>query len=307
MTKFSFVIPCYYSSETITATVAEIVEVMGTRNGNDYEVVLVNDGSKDQTFEVIKKIAKTNPKIKGINLTKNFGQANATLAGFAETSGDLVVYCDDDGQSPVGELWKLVDKIDEGYDVVFAKFKVKRNSAFQNFGSKINNLMARVLIGKPKHLHMGNFWVARKNIIDEMAKCTNPYPYIGGLFLRTTSNISDVATDHRERAAGRSNYTFFKLLSLWLNGFTAFSVLPLRVATVLGISCSTIGFIYIVVVVIEKFKYPAMPLGYSSMMSALLFIGGMIMMMLGVIGEYVGRIYMNMNKIPQYVVKEKIN
>lgn len=307
MKKISFVIPCYYSSQTLGDTVQEIVEVVNLQDSYDYEIVLVNDGSQDNTFKVIERLCASNNKIKGINLAKNFGQANATLAALANATGELIVYSDDDGQSPVDEVWKLIDKINEGYDIVFAKFKVKKNSLFQNFGSEINNIMASLLIGKPKNLHMGNFWVARKYIIDEVIKCRNPYPYIGGLFLKATSNISDVLTGHRERSVGKSNYTFLKMLSLWLNGFTAFSVMPLRFATVLGGSCSILGFAYILIIIVLKVKHPNMPVGYSSIMSTLLFVGGMIMLMLGVIGEYVGRIYINMNKIPQYVVSKKIN
>ena len=229
------------------------------------------------------------------------------IAGLTMAKGDCIIYLDDDGQSPIDEMWKLVDKMNEGYDLVFAKFKTKKNSAFQNFGSKLNNIMAKYLIGKPKNLHMGNFWIAQNYIIKEICKCQNPYPYLGGLLLKTTDNIADVETDHHERVVGKSNYTLKKMISLWLNGFTAFSVLPLRVATIMGFSCSSIGFLYTIFVFINKLLHPNIPLGYSSLMAVILILGGLILLTLGIIGEYIGRIYVNINKIPQYCYRTKIN
>lgn len=304
--KISVVIPCYRSQSMLHTVVNETINVLNQRDSIDYEIILVNDGSPDDTFEAIKHLCK-NEKIKGVDLARNFGQASATLAGFAQVSGDIVVYSDDDGQTPIDFLWALVDKLSEGHDVVFARFLEKKNSIFQNFGSKLNNVMASYLIGKPKHLHFGNFWVCRRFVIDEAIKCKNPYPYIGGLFVKTTQNMTEVQTTHRTRLHGKSNYSIKKMISLWLNGFTAFSVKPLRVATFFGMAIATVGFLYAVYISIMKFIYPEIPAGYSSLMATLLILGGMIMFMLGVIGEYVGRIYMNVNRVPQYVVREMVN
>lgn len=304
--KLSVVIPCYCSEKSLPDVVSETISVIESRSGVEYEIILVNDGSSDNTFEVIRDLSK-NSHVKGINLARNFGQANAMMAGFACATGDIVIHSDDDGQTPIDSLWLLIDKLEEGYDAVFAKFKQKKNSAFQNFGTYLNNLMANILIGKPKHLHFGNFWVCRGFVIKEVTKCENPYPYIGGLFVKTTLNFGYVETDHRERTYGKSNYTFSKMLSLWLNGFTAFSVKPLRVASFMGIVCAFGGFSFSVYTIIQKLLNPAIPMGYSSLMASILFIGGMIMLMLGLIGEYLGRIYININRIPQYVVREKLN
>ncbi len=304
--KISVVIPCYRSQSTLPSVVEETICILNQRASIDYEIILVNDGSPDDTFEIIKRLCN-NKKIKGINLAKNFGQASATLAGFSQVSGDIVVYSDDDGQTPIDYLWALVDKLSEGHDMVFARFAQKKNSLFQNIGSKLNNMMASYLIGKPKNLHLGNFWVCRRFVIDEAVKCKNPYPYIGGLFVKITQNMTEVRTNHRERLQGKSNYTFRKMVSLWLNGFTAFSVKPLRVATFLGMTISTAGFLFAVYISIQKLIHPEISAGYSSLMAAVLTMGGMIMFMLGIIGEYVGRIYMNINRIPQYVVRDTLN
>lgn len=304
--KISVVIPCYRSQSILHTVVNETISVLNQRPSIDYEIILVNDGSPDDTFETIKRLCN-NEKVKGVDLARNFGQAPATLAGFAQVSGDIVVYSDDDGQTPIDCLWTLVDKLSEGYDVVFARFLQKKNSLLQNLGSKLNNVMASYLIGKPKHLHFGNFWVCSRFVIDEAMKCKNPYPYIGGLFVKTTQNMTEVQTTQRERLLGKSNYTLYKMISLWLNGFTAFSVKPLRVATFFGMTIATGGFFFAVYISIQKFIYPEIPSGYSSLMATLLILGGMIMFMLGVIGEYVGRIYMNVNRIPQYVIRETVN
>lgn len=305
--RISVVIPCYRSEKTLPTVVEETISMLNQRKPIDYEIILVNDGSPDNTFEVIKKLCRSNKKIKGLNLANNFGQACATLAGLAQVTGDIVVYSDDDGQTPIDYLWTLYDKLMEGYDIVFAKFAKKKNSFFQNFGSKLNNFMANHLIGKPKHLHFGNFWVCRRFVSDEVIKCRNPYPYIGGFFIKITQNMAEVNTDHRERMHGKTNYTFKKMFSLWLNGFTAFSVKPLRLAAFVGIFCAIMGFAYAVYIILQKLSYPAMPMGYSSIMATLLFIGGIVMFMIGLIGEYIGRIYMNINQIPQYVVRELVS
>ena len=212
--KLSFVIPCYRSAATIGLVVAEITKTVTKRSDFDYEIILINDGSPDNTFGVIKELCKNNSKIKGICLSKNYGQAPATLAGFAHVTGEIVVYSDDDGQTPINELFPLIDKLDEGFDMVFAKFSEKKNSWFQNFGTKVNNVMACYLIGKPPKLHFGNFWVSKKFVIEQTILCENPYPYIAGIFLSITKNMTSVPTGHRSRLVGKSNYTFSKMVSL---------------------------------------------------------------------------------------------
>lgn len=308
MNKISVVIPCYNSENTLHDVVCETIRTLdGLTDFSCYEIILVNDYSKDFTFNTIRDLCNNNKKIIGINLSKNFGQPSATLAGFSVASGDVIVYSDDDGQTPINELPKLLNKLNEGFDMVFAKFTEYKLSPLQKLGSKINNSMSSYLIGKPKHIHMGSFYVCKNFIIKESLKCNNPFPYLAGIVLGITMNMASVPTSHRKRTHGKSNYTIKKLTSLWLNGFTAFSVKPLRIASIVGFLTALIGFIFIIAIIYNKIKYPTVPAGYSSIISAIFFIGGMIMLMLGLIGEYVGRIYLNINKKPQYVIKEKIN
>lgn len=304
--KISVVIPCYRSENTLPSVVEETIRILQERPSIDYEIILVDDGSPDRTIETIRSLCQ-NKKIKGIGLARNFGQPCASLAGFSAVTGDVVVYSDDDGQTPIDHLWPLVDQLEQGNDVVFATFPAHTQRVLQRAGRVLNNLMASYLIGKPKHLHFGNFWVCRRFIVDEAVKFKNPYPYMGGIFVKTTRHMSEVPTSQRPRLSGRSNYSVRKMVSLWLNGFTAFSIVPLRLATGLGIAIAVIGFLLALRIAVLKLMIPEIPAGYSSIMATLLLMGGLIVSLLGVVGEYVGRIYMNINGIPQYVVRESLN
>jgi len=217
------------------------------------------------------------------------------MAGFSMAEGDIIVNLDDDGQCPLDQLWDLILPLNNGYDISFARYGVKKQSKLKNLGSKINSIMASVLIEKPKELQITNFSAVKSFVIKEVILYENPFPYIDGLFLRTTSRIANVFMEERERSFGIGNYTFRKSLSLWINGFTAFSVKPLRIATVLGSMCASIGFMFGGYTIIHKLLHPQTPAGYSSIMAALLFIGGMLMLMLGLIGEYVIRETVNVN------------
>lgn len=305
MKKVSFVIPCYRSALTIAKVVEEAENSMAAlADRYSYELILVNDYPEDDTFGVIKELAKKDEHITGINLARNFGQHAALMAGFRYCDGDIVVCLDDDGQTPADEVGKLLDKLEEGYDVVYAKYVHKQHSAFRNFGSRVNELMTRFMLGKPKELYISSYFAARKFVIKEMTRYRNCYPYVMGLVLRTTKNITNVEVNHREREIGTSGYTLGKLFGLWFNGFTAFSIKPLRVATACGALCAAAGFLYGIYTIIKKFINPIAPMGWSSTMAALMFIGGMLMLMLGLIGEYIGRIYISLNDAPQYVVRE---
>ncbi len=301
----SFVIPCYGSEFTIEDVVEELItEVNSRRESYDYEIILVNDCSPDNVWEVIKGLVAKNSHIFGISLARNFGQHAALMAGYSKCNGNIIFSLDDDGQAPIESVYPLIDKLNEGYDAVSGKIKEIKQSTFRILGSYINKKMCEFLLGQPKNLGGSSFWVARRFVIDEMLRYNNSYPYIGGLLLRTTRNIANVEIDQRERQYGSSNYNLKKLIKLWLNGFTAFSEKPLRIATFLGMICAALGFGYGLFIVIRKFMHPGMPMGYSSVMAAILFIGGMIMLLLGMIGEYIGRIYISINNAPQYVIRE---
>ena len=306
MQMISFVIPCYRSSQTLPGVIQEIKDTMKTLKNYEYEIVLVNDSSPDDTFCVITGLCRENDNITGINLARNFGQHAALMAGFHYVKGDVVVCLDDDGQTPACEVGRLLAGIEEGADVVYAKYNHKHHSGFRNFGSHVNEVMTRIMLGKPKDLYVSSYFAAKRFVVDEMIRYEYAYPSVIGLVLRTTKNIVNVEIDHRDRQAGESGYTLKKLLGLWFNGFTAFSVKPLRVATVTGTICALCGFAYGIYTIIKKIfiQPPDLVIGFSALMSVIVFMGGMLMLMLGLVGEYMGRMYVSMNNSPQYVIRE---
>jgi undecaprenyl-phosphate 4-deoxy-4-formamido-L-arabinose transferase len=229
------------------------------------------------------------------------------MAGFRHVTGDVVVCLDDDGQTPADEVGKLLAKIEEGQDVVYAKYEHKQHSTFRNLGSKVNEIMTRFMLGKPKELYISSYFAARRFVIEDVIRYENSYPYVIGLVLRVTKRITNVTVNHREREEGTSGYTIKKLLGLWFNGFTAFSVKPLRIATVMGGCSAFVGFAYGLYTVLKKLIVPDVPIGFSALMSAIVIFGGMIMLMLGLIGEYIGRIYISLNSAPQYVIRDVVN
>ncbi len=305
-TLISFVIPCYRSAYTLPGVINEIRETMEKLAAYDYEVVLINDCSPDDTFETIKRLCQENHNITGINLAKNFGQHSALMAGFHYVKGEIVICLDDDGQTPADEAGKLIEGIEQGADVVYAKYNHKHHSGFRNWGSHVNELMTRVMLGKPKELYISSYFAARRFIVEEMKRYTYAYPYVIGLVLRSTKNIINVEVEHRDRKEGASGYTIGKLLALWFNGFTAFSVKPLRIATVTGAVCALVGFLYGIYTIVKKIfiNPPGLVTGFSALMSVMVFIGGMLMLMMGLVGEYMGRMYISMNNSPQYVIRE---
>ncbi|MCR4756562.1 MAG: glycosyltransferase family 2 protein [Butyrivibrio sp.] len=302
----SFVIPCYRSEKTLEAVINEIEETMNGNNDYDHEILLVNDGSPDNTWDVIRKIAaeRDKDKIIGINFAKNFGQHAALMAGLGRSKGDYVVCLDDDGQTPANEVFKLLDALEKGADAVYARYGHKQHSLFRNFGTAMNEWMASVMLGKPKELFVSSYFAVRRFVVNEMIKYESSYPYVIGLVLRTTKRIVNVDVNHRKREVGASGYTFSKLMALWINGFTAFSIKPLRIATLSGTIFAFLGFLYGIFTVIKKFVNPNVPVGFSALMSAMIFIGGMLMLMMGMVGEYLGRVYISQNRNPQYVIRE---
>ncbi len=305
--KISFVIPCYCSTRTLPTVIEEIKDTMKGMPEYDYEVILVNDCSPDDTYVTICELARANDNIKGFSLAKNFGQHSALMAGLNQVSGDIVVCLDDDGQTPANEVGKLLDGIKSGADVVYAKYTHKKHSLFRNFGSRVNERMTRIMLGKPKNLYVSSYFAARRFVVDEMVKYTYAYPYLIGLVLRTTKNVINVDVNHRNREIGQSGYTFGKLMSLWFNGFTAFSVKPLRIATFIGSVAALVGFLYGIYTIIKKLflDVDGQVAGFAALMSVIVFMSGLILLMMGMVGEYLGRMYISMNNSPQYVIAKR--
>lgn len=305
MKKISFVIPCYNSEKTIESVVDEIDKVFLDNNAYEYEILLVNDASpKDNTWGEIKRISRINSRVTAIQLSKNFGQDSALMAGYSVSKGDYIISLDDDGQNPAAEARKLLAKMEEGYDVVFGRYKEKKHSRFKNFGSKVNDVMAAWLLGKPKDLALCSYFIMNRFVVDEMLKDRNSFPYIWGLILRSTDRMANVYLEHRERLEGKSNFTLIKSLKVWFNGFIAFSVKPLRFSAILGMVTALIGFLYGLYIVLRQLIYGDIMAGWSSLMAAILLLGGVNLIMLGLVGEYVGRMNISVNNTPQFIIRD---
>lgn len=299
----SVIIPCYNSEKTIEIVCEQIMDTFSNKYA--YEIILINDCSRDKTWDKLCELSSENPNVIALNLSKNSGQHAAIMAGFREASGNIIAGIDDDGEYNSYDFLRLIEELDKGFDYACGHYPKKKASFFRNLGTKMNNFMTTVLIDKPKNVDLSSLFVMKRFVVDEIIKYDKPFPYIAGLLLRVTTNISNVELKKQERIYGTSGYSIRKLLSLWINGFTAFSVLPLRFASLFGIICSSAGFLYGIYVILRKLFIVDMAIGYSSLMATILFVGGLIMLLLGIIGEYLGRVYICLNNTPQYVIKER--
>lgn len=305
----SFVIPCYRSENTIRNVVEEIRGIVAEREEYDYEIICVNDCSPDDVYTVLQQLAKEDKRIKVINFAKNMGKHAAVLAGYSVVKGDIVVNLDDDMQSPMDHLWELVDPmVRDECDVVTANYRVKKQAVWKNMGSAFNRWVSGLLLDKPKELHFDNFNAMKVFVAKEMIKYKNPYPFLDGLIVRTTGRIKAVEMDERNRGdSNTTGYTLKKSIALFLNGFTAFSVKPLQLATAVGVISAVAGFLWAVYLIVKKVMNPSVEVGYTSMLVFILFIGGLLLISQGMLGEYIGRIYICLNASPQYVIRDTLN
>ncbi len=302
--KLSIVIPVYNGQESIGALTDLLISEITPRF--ELEIVLVNDCSPDRSeAECIAIHARHPSVVKFYSLAKNVGEHNAVMAGLHQTTGEYIVIMDDDFQNPVSEVIKLVDyAVAQQADVVYTRYEEKQHSWFRNFGSRFNDKVANVMLGKPKDLYLSSFKIMHRFVVENVIAYTSPYPYIDGLILRVTSNIQTLTVDHHKRKAGRSNYTLRKLISLWMNMFTNFSVLPLRVSGFIGLFLAICGFVLGIFVVYEKLTNPSLPVGYTSLLVVVSIFSGVQLVALGMVGEYVGRIFIAQNKRPQFTIRK---
>ena len=304
----SFVVPCYRSAGTIGAVVREIADTVATRAAEfDHEIVLVNDGSPDNVAGVIGALCKTYPQIVFVNLSRNFGQHSAIMAGFAHVRGDIVICLDDDGQTPADECFKLIDQVTAGYDIVYAEYGKRKQNMLRNWGSRFNAACNHFFFAQPRDLKVNSYFACQRFVVDSALQYPNPFPFVTGLLFQSVSSYCNVSVTHRARMEGRSGYTLKKLISLWTNGVTAFSIKPLRFANYIGWLTAVAGFVFAVYTVIRKLVNPNIEAGWSSTIAVLLVLGGVIIALIGVVGEYIGRIYLSINRCPQYVVRNVID
>lgn len=305
MKTLSIVIPVYNGATSIERLTRELARL---NVDGGVELVLVNDCSPDNSWEVIQRLVKERPMpIVAVDLARNFGEHNAVMAGYAASSGQYVINIDDDFQNPPSEVVKLLEyaQAHTGYDVVYTKYARKRHNFFRNLGSRFNDRVANFLLDKPKGLYLSSFRCVNRFLCDGIQEYTGPYPYIDGIILERTQRIGTLEVTHAPRQEGSSSYTLRKLVRLWLFMFVNFSVMPLRVASVVGILFSVAGFLLAMYVVYESVAHGNPP-GWASISAGILVFGGIQLLMLGLIGEYLGRLFMMQKGKPQYVVRSKL-
>lgn len=302
----SFVIPCYYSEDTIRKEVEAVMEEFKKREGYECEFVLVNDGSKDGTFDEIKSLCKQYPNVKGINLMRGFGQHNAQMAGLNYTKGKYVMGMDDDMQTHPSQVFKLIDKIQEGYDVVYGEYPQSKNGFFKRLSSSFNKFTSRVMLDMPKEIVATNFWIITDSVRDEVIKYSSFNPVLDAIFYQVTHNFGSVGVEHHKRESGKSGYTFRKLLRLWLS-YWNYSVVPLRISFFIGAIAATFGLAVTIWLIYKKITDPVLPMGWASSLCITSMLFGAVLMVLGVVGEYLGKAILILNKTPQYIIREEIN
>ena len=241
-----------------------------------------------------------------VDLSRNFGQHSALMAGFHQVQGDIIICLDDDGQTPACECFKLIDKVNEGNDIVFAEYGERKQSAFRNLGSKFNALCNHFFVAQPKELKANSYFACRRFVVDSALQYPNPFPYVTGLLFQSVGTYANVRVEHKERMEGSSGSNLKKLIGLWLNGVTAFSIKPLRLASYLGWIVAAAGFLFAIITIIRKIMDPAMQAGWASTVSLIMLMGGLIIGLIGIVGEYIGRIYLSINRYPQFVVREVV-
>jgi undecaprenyl-phosphate 4-deoxy-4-formamido-L-arabinose transferase len=301
--ELSLVIPVYNGSRTIGALVEHTAKIFGSTS---FEIVLVNDGSEDDSEKVCAQLAVKFPQnVTFVHLSRNFGEHSAVLAGFTQARGRYVAVLDDDGQNPPEEVVRMLDELKrKNYDVVYGHYIEKKHSWFRNLGSRFNDRIATLVLHKPKDLYLSSFKVMNRFLINEIIRYRGPYPYTDGLIYRVTRNIGQIPVEHRASVSGSSRYTFRRLVRLWLNMFLNFSIKPLRVSVYVGLFASCLSFVALVAILIDKLWItPNLTVGIPTVLGSVVFFSGIQLMILGLVGEYLGRLYLDQTGTPQYVVR----
>jgi glycosyltransferase involved in cell wall biosynthesis len=298
----SIVIPVYRGAASIGILVDALAAL---QIPGGHEVVLVNDGSPDNSAEVCRRLAgRTDFPVTFLNLSRNFGEHNAVMAGLRQARGDYIITMDDDLQNPISEVVRLFEHARDGsWDVVYTYYAEKKHAAWRNLGSRFANKVADVLLDKPRGLYLSSFRCMSAFVARSVTVYDGPFPYVDGLILQATQHIDRIAVEHVARANGQSNYTLRRLIRLWLNLFINFSAMPLRVSVVAGFVIGLLGLAACLFVIAEA-VFRAPPPGWASLMAATLLLSGVQMVMLGILGEYLGRLFLTANRKPQSVIRE---
>lgn len=299
----SVVIPCYRSEHSIRRVVEMVSDEFSRLPGYECDFFLVDDCSPDDTYAEICRLAEEYPSVHGITLMRNFGQHNGIMCGLNHADGDLILGMDDDLQTHPSQIPVLIHKMEEGFDVVYGIYRASANGPVKNFTSWLNRWTAQKLLERPKDVETSNFWLITRAVRDQVVSYRNYNPYIQALFGCVTKRVGNVEIEHHEREEGSSGYTLGKLIKLWLSYFN-YTVVPLRAISCIGGASAFVGFVYAIYVIIKKIVVPDVPAGWSSIVCILLVFFGLILLTLGIIGEYVGNLVLPANGTPQFIVRE---
>lgn len=301
--EVSVVIPVFNGAMSIREVVERVQSVLALC---EHEIVLVDDGSADNSSQVCQELLQSSSqRIQFIQLARNFGEHNAVLAGLACTTGQYVAVLDDDGQNPPEELPHMLATLkSQCLDVVYGKYSERQHNWFRRMGSAFNDRVANVLLRKPPELYLSSFKVMNRFIVDELTKYEGPFPYIDGLICRSTNRLGQVSVKHSSRLAGESNYSLLRLFCLWLNMFVGFSIVPLRLASIVGLMTAASSLVWLVVILIDKLWInPTVTVGVPTLLACICLFSGAQLMVLGLIGEYLGRVHLSTNGQPQYIIR----
>jgi glycosyltransferase involved in cell wall biosynthesis len=304
--EISIVVPVYRSQNILPHLAEQVAVAMSAADmAGRFELILVNDASPDGSWQVIQDLAARHAFVSGICLARNFGQHNATMAGLNHAQGDIVVIMDDDLQHPPQAVMTLVAAIRDGYDVCYTQYVNRQHVIWKRLGSWFNDRVASFLLSKPRGLYLSSFKALHRRVVQEVIRYDGPYAYVDGLILDITNHITSVPIEHQARHEGKGNYDLKRSLSLWLKMATSFSIVPLRVASFSGMVLAAVSAAVMVILVLQKLLHPETPAGWTSLVVTVLFVGGLQLLCLGVIGEYLGRAYLKINHKPQFAVRER--
>ena len=297
----SIVVPVYNGADSVGELVA-MLEELSIPGG--HEIILVVDGSPDNSLAVCRELAaRAHVPITVIDHARNFGEHNAVMTGLRHTRGAHVINMDDDLQNPPEEVARLLAFAQQsGRDVIYTYYDEKHHARWRNLGSEFTNWVAGFVLDKPKDFYLSSFRCMNAFVVREITRYEGPFPYVDGLILQVTQNIDRMLVRHLPRAVGRSNYTIRRLLRLWMSMFVNFSVMPLRISTLTGFALSVLGGLGGLAAIIEALFFSP-PAGWASLFVAVLLLSGVQLMILGIVGEYLGRLYLTANRKPQAVVR----
>lgn len=301
----SVLIPVYMGGNSLPPLASQISEQLTALNLN-FEIIFICDNSPDKSWQIIESIADENTHVQGFLLRTNVGQHNALIAGLNHCNGNIIITMDDDLQHSPADIPALLEEMNQGYDVVYTKFVNRKHPLWKKFGSSINNFFASILIGKPRNLYLSPFRAFRNEIKEELIRYRGPFVYIDGLILTTTKNISSIVVEHHPRLTGESHYGIKKSVSLWMQMATGFSLAPLRLTSMLGIFSAVIGLIASIYLISQIIILKSTPPGWASIIVSVLVVGGIQLLAIGVLGEYLGRVLLTLNAKPQFVIAKKI-